>query len=144
MRAIAASPGYRRGDLQTEADYYRIHFRPALYRPEHLERVVGRLRAHFTEASVRKARAIEQRLYEQTWLSGDYDLIPRLRALELPTLVLLGEHDFIPVEIAVHIAQAIPGARLSVLPACGHFAYLESPAEVHEQITALFTQPAAS
>lgn len=36
--------------------------------PEHLERVVGRLRSSFAGASVLTARAIEQRLNEQTWL----------------------------------------------------------------------------
>jgi proline iminopeptidase len=137
MAQIRSSADYQRGSLDAEADYYRIHFKPAVRRPEDLDRIVGRLRSHFTEAGVRKARAIEQRLYDETFLSGGYDLIPKLTELDLPTLVLHGEQDFIPVELATPIATAIPGARLAVLPACGHFAYLEWPDLVHKQVAAL-------
>lgn len=82
------------------------------------------------------ARAIEHRLYEQTWLRADYDLLPMLRTHPVPTLVIHGDKDFVPVEVASHIAEAIPDAQLSVLPDCGHFAYLEYPDLVQGQITA--------
>ncbi len=137
MRAIASSPGYRAGDIETEAEYYRIHFRIALRRPEQVDEVVGRLRVHFTDEGVLLARAIEDRLYDDTWNSEGYDLVPRLRELDLPTLVLHGEDDFVPVALTARIAQAMPNGRLVVLPDCGHFAYLEAPDAVHEHVTAL-------
>jgi proline iminopeptidase len=88
------------------------------------------------------ARAIENRLYDQTWSSPGYDLLPRLRRLAVPTLVLHGENDFIPVELAAHVAEAIPAARLVLLPQCGHFAYLEAPDAVVQHVRELFaTQP---
>jgi proline iminopeptidase len=136
MQAIAASASYGAGDLEAEAAYYRIHFRVALRRPEQVEQVVGRLRVHFTPDDVVKARAIEDRLYEQTWGTDGYDLVPRLRVLEVPALVLHGEDDFMPVALAARIASALPNGRLSVLE-CGHFAYLEAPDAVHEHVTAL-------
>jgi hypothetical protein len=37
--------------------------------------------------SVLTARAIEQRLYDETWRSDGYDLLPKLQALDIPTLV---------------------------------------------------------
>jgi proline iminopeptidase len=136
MEALRSSPGYLAGSLEAEAAYYRIHFRPTLG-PELLEQVVGRLRAHFTEEGVLTAREIEQRLYDQTWRVDGYDLVPRLRALEIPTLVLHGEHDFIPGALAARIAEAMPRARLVVLPKCGHFAYLECPEAFCDQVAAL-------
>ena len=51
--------------------------------------------------------------------------MPRLRNVRIPTLVISGDNDFIPGEIAVHIAKAIPNARLVTLKNCGHFTYLE-------------------
>ena len=96
---------------------------------------------HFTEEDVLTARAIEARLYDDTWNSEGYDLIPRLQALDIPTLVLHGEDDFVPVELAAHIAEAMPNGRLVVLPECGHFAYLEAPDAVHEHVTALLETP---
>ena len=129
MNVLAASDAYRHGDVGTEDEYHRLHFKPGLYRPEHVDEVVGRLRRHFTPDTILLARAIEQRLHEQTWLREDYDLLPRLRELDVPALVLHGEHDLIPPAAAEHVAGAIPGARLRVLPRCGHFSYLEAPDE---------------
>jgi proline iminopeptidase len=138
MQAVASSARYQAGDLEAETEYYRIHFSATVRRPEHLEQVIGRLRTHFTEESVLTARAIEQRLYDETSRSDGYDLIPKLHALRIPTLVIHGEHDFIPVALAAHIAKAMPRGRLVVLEECGHFAYLESPDAVHEHVVALF------
>lgn len=59
-----------------------------------------------------------------------YDLLPKLQSLSIPTLVITGDHDFIPGEIAAHIARAIPNARLVTRRNCGHFAYLECAGDV--------------
>jgi hypothetical protein len=143
LSAIAATARYQSGELGTDVEYYRIHFRRGLPRPEHLERVVPRLRIGMTPEGIRKSRAIEERLYEQTWPRDDYDLLPRLSRLRVPTLLLHGDLDLVPVECAEHIARAIPGARLVVLKECGHFAYLERPDEVREALTALLGDPCA-
>jgi proline iminopeptidase len=135
MRAIASTDAYACGDLEAEAAYYRIHFRITVRRPDHLEMLVARLRSNFTEQGVVLARSIEQRLYEETSESADWDLYPALRRLDVPTLVLHGEDDFVPVEFAARIAEAVPGARLSVLPGCGHFTYLEAPELVFEEVS---------
>ena len=134
MRAIAAADAYRRGDLDAEAAYNRIHFRMTLRRPDLLEALVARLQAHSTADGVLLARAIEHRLHEETPRSADWDLFPALRELDVPTLLLHGEHDFIPVELAARIAEAVPDARLTVLPGCGHFTYLEAPERVFEEV----------
>lgn len=139
MRAIAATAEFRAGDLEAEAEYYRIHFRSTLRQPDLLEHLLKRLRAHFDEKGVLRARAIEQRLYGETSDSPGYDLHPKLGLLETPTLVLHGEDDFVPTALAARIAETMPRARLSVL-ACGHFAYLERPEDVYEQVVALFAR----
>ena len=136
IRSIAATDPYRRGELVAEAAYYRAHFSIAIADPEQLERLVARLRVHFTPQAVLLARDIERRLYEETWLRPEYDLVSRLRGLDAPTLVLHGDRDFIPSDVARHIAATMPQARLVVLPDCGHFAYLERPEEVCEQLAA--------
>ena len=125
-----------RGDVEADAEYYRAHFSKAILRQDQLETVVGRLRAHFMPEDIVKARAIEERLYAQTWRqAADYGLLARLPKLNLPTLVIHGDRDFIPLQCAKNIVQAVPGSRLVVLRDCGHFASLERPAEVVEAIT---------
>ena len=105
-----------------------------LRQPDLLEALVARLRAGWTEEGVLLARAVGERLSGQTWRSTDWDLFPALRELRVPTLVLHGEHDFIPVELAARIADALPDARLSVLAGCGHFTFLEAPELVFEEL----------
>jgi proline iminopeptidase len=134
MAAITADPRYQAGDLDLDAAWYRLHFAGALRRPELTEELVTRLRRGFTSRGVVAARVIEQRLYSETREGSGYDLLRRLGALRLPTLVLHGDSDFIPLEIVAPIASAIPGARLEVLPACGHFAFLEQPERTAEAI----------
>jgi proline iminopeptidase len=142
LRALSSTDKYQEGDLEAEAEYYRVHFQATLRQQEHLEKIIGRLRANFTKESVLKAREIEKRLNNETWLSSEYNLLPKLQPLRIPTLILHGDHDLFPVECVAHIAQAIPGARLVLLRDCGHFAYLERPDEVHKEVTDFLNAPA--
>jgi pimeloyl-ACP methyl ester carboxylesterase len=57
-----------------------------------------------------------------------------LRTLNIPTLVITGDRDFIPPEIAERIARAIPNATFVTIKGCGHFAYLECGAEVRTAV----------
>jgi proline iminopeptidase len=134
LKAMAPGEGYKAGEPDAVADYYRVHFRATVRRPEQLEDVVRRLRASFTREGILKARAIEDRLVNETWLSGGYNLLPQLKELDVPTVVIHGEQDFIPVECAAHIAEAIPGAQLVVLKGCGHFSFLECPEEMGKAV----------
>lgn len=136
MKALSASAAFREGEPDAVADYYRIHFKPTLRQPAQLESVVERLRLSFTRKSVLQARAIEARLIDETWLSKAYNLLPKLKRLSIPALVLHGDYDFIPVERVAPIAQAIPGARLVLLRDCGHFSFLECPDQVRQEIGA--------
>jgi proline iminopeptidase len=144
-KAIAETAAYKEGDPEAVTAYYRIHFKPALTRSEDYEKLIARMRASFTKEGVLKARAVEDRLMQDTWASPDFDLLPKLKTLKIPTLVLSGDHDFIPAATAEHIAQEIPNARLVTLKGCGHFTFMECPAETHEQFDAFFagtTKPA--
>lgn len=134
MAAIKATREYARGDIAAEIEYYRIHFRHAIRTPDGAERIVQRLRTHFTAQDVLLARAVEDHLAGQTTEHAGWNLHPKLNRLSIPTLVVHGDHDLIPVAMAAHIADAIPGALFTVLANCGHFAYLERPEDVHRLI----------
>ena len=137
-QALVATAAYQRGDPDAVTAYYRLHFRSTVRREEDLERLLRSLMREATSEGILKARAIEQRLYEETWLAADYDLLPQLADLDIPTLVIGGEHDFIPAPCAEHIAGAIPRARWLSLAGSGHFAYLDSPTDTRRAIDALF------
>ena len=56
-----------------------------------------------------------------------YALEDKLRALQVPTLIMLGDEDEPCVEPAVFMKRAIPGSGLSVFPQSGHAINLEEP-----------------
>ena len=141
QREIIAGAPYQQGDPEAVTARYRIHFERALVRREDLEKLMARMKAGFIsqgKAGIVKARAVEDRLMADTWAMNGYDLLPRLRALNIPTLVIYGDHDFIPVTIAQHIADAIPRAHLVTLKDCGHFAYLECGDAARQAIDRFF------
>lgn len=141
QRAIVASAAYQAGDPEAVVARYRLHFKPALKRREHYEALMSVMQAAFLSQGrdgIVRARAVEDRLMRDTWEVPGYDLLPRLRGLRVPTLVIAGADDFIPVEIAERIAKALPGAELVTVENCGHFAYLECAGDVREALGNFF------
>lgn len=131
---------YHEGDPDTVADYYRVHFRSTIRQPEHLEKVIQSLRASFTKEGILKARAIEKRLYDETWFVDGYDLASKLKHLDIPTLDIHGGYDFVPVECSMRIADAMPNSRFILLKDTGHFSYIESVAAVYKEIDRFFRE----
>ena len=141
QKEIVASRAYQEGDPDAVAARYRIHFKPALMRAEHYDKLMARMEAAFHsqgKEGIVKARAVEDQLMRDTWQVVGYDLLPKLSTLHIPTLVIAGDHDFIPVEVAQDIADAIPGAKLVTIKDCGHFAYLECCADVRKALSDFF------
>ena len=139
QRAISGSPAYQAGDPDAVAARYRIHFKHALRRSADYERLMATMKTGFVsqgKEGILLARAVEDRLMLDTWQKPGYDLQPHLRRLNIPTLVVTGADDFIPVAISSHIAAAIPGAKLVTIPGCGHFGYLECAADVRSALAA--------
>ena len=73
---------------------------------------------------------ITGRTQQEVWSSlGDYDLRPRLPVLrEIPSLVLHGESDVIPISASRTTAELI-GATFHPVPECGHVPYVEAYGE---------------
>jgi len=102
---------------------------PALAMPRYLHRarqsdkaltslVVSMFEETGAEAFVRQLQAIMSR--------PDSRLL--LRSIRCPTLVLVGDADVAtPPELNKEIADGISGARLVVVPNCGHLSTLEQP-----------------
>lgn len=143
MGRIAETAAYASGDIEADISCYRLHFGSVLERQDQLETLLSRLRQHFTPRDVVRARAVEERLHEQTWDQPGYDLVPKLAAHPVPTLVIHGARDFFPVEGPERVAQAA-GGRLVVLAGCGHFAYFERTAETITAIRDFLDERAAS
>lgn len=63
------------------------------------------------------------------------DLRPRLKDIPVPTLVIVGRHDFITnVAMAEEMAKHIPNARLEIFEDSGHFAHVEEPEKFYQVV----------
>jgi len=66
---------------------------------------------------------------------ADEPMMPKLGAINCPTLVLAGELDpYCPPRASEMIADAIPGAELTVIAGAGHCMHWESPQETNNLI----------
>jgi len=76
-------------------------------------------------------------LRQQQAIMGRPDSRPGLAAIACPTLVLVGDGDQLtPPALAREMASGIRGARLVIVPECGHLSTLERPAAVTQALVA--------
>jgi 3-oxoadipate enol-lactonase len=85
-------------------------------------------------AAIDSAREIVLRQRPAAIIAGLYalrdrpDAAPGLAAVDVPTLVLVGEHDAVtPPLTAARIAGSIPRAELVHIPSAGHLSNIENP-----------------
>lgn len=89
------------------------------------------------EAQVRMGLAVGAAGFarQQAAIIGRIDSRPRLAAIRVPTLVLVGDKDALtPPDRSEEMAAAIPHARLVVVPDCGHASTLEQPEAVNNAL----------
>jgi len=68
------------------------------------------------------------------------DSSPLLAQIRCPTLVVVGRQDALtPPELSQEMASRIPGAKLEIIPDCGHLSTMEQPVAVNRAIRAWLT-----
>lgn len=74
----------------------------------------------------------EAYIRQQQAIMARPDSRPGLKAIDCPTLVLVGDDDRLtPPELSHEMAKAIPGAQLVVVPDSGHLSTMEQPQAVN-------------
>lgn len=64
-----------------------------------------------------------------------------LQAVQVPTLVLVGElDDHTPLALSQHLRNSIPGAQLQVVPGAGHLSNLDNPQAFNAALDAFLAQ----
>ena len=82
------------------------------------------------EAPPRRFAVARQQGALEGWTS-----LPRLGEIACPVLVICGADDgMVPPENSRALARAIPGARLELIPQCGHLPMLEQPETVRDLV----------
>ena len=74
----------------------------------------------------------------QQGIAARPDSIPTLKTISVPTLIVAGEDDSIPLAESELMRQHIPAGSLVVVPRAGHYAALEQPQEFGRLLRAFF------
>lgn len=105
---------------------YSVYF----YKPEK----VKELSLNFNVASAQSGCKVMEVMSKTSWLQLNTNLFPNLKTLKVPTFILHGKQDIIPAWTAKEINGAIPHSELIVLDHCGHFPYIEQPAQFFAEV----------
>lgn len=126
-RRLAAGKDIR----QACTDYWAIALRPRLAEPE---RTFSQLHSDLCAsdpAGIRFGLTTTNRLVMGSY--GDWDLRPSLETLQVPTLIVHGEEDAIPIDL-VSEWTVIPKSRLVRVPHAAHMLYAERPDVVWPEV----------
>jgi len=120
-------------------DYWALGMRPRLAEPDRTLRLVKSDLCATDPAGIRYGNRIGNRVIMNSY--GDWDLRPRLRSLEVPTLVVHGEEESIPMDLVEEWVTSLPRATLLTVPRAAHFTYAERPDLVWPAVERFLTNP---
>ena len=124
VRAIAARIFGGDGSESAMADFNRLVFPTYLYDPA----VAGAVLGAVARSSYNPEIADYHSANHSANQAGYYDVRARLGEIRTPTLVVVGEADWVcPPRASRAIAAGLPAAELLVLPEAGHFPFGEQP-----------------
>jgi len=124
LDAIQNSSEFQKRDPGAIEKFFRTIFSVYVYNPDD----VNKLTLKFTRESAMSGLKVSD-IFMRSFFAQGYDLRPELHKLNIPTLIVHGDNDIIPVWTAMEIRDAIPGAKLEILEDTGHFPYIERPNE---------------
>jgi pimeloyl-ACP methyl ester carboxylesterase len=90
------------------------------------------LKQHSTEGSAATLRGVQKRR------PSLFDLVDKMKAIAVPTLVMTGDEDWPCLEPGLLMKRTIPTAALVVMPNCGHAINLEEPAVFNQHLADFF------
>jgi proline iminopeptidase len=106
-------------------DYWAIGLRPRLAEPEKTTSLVKSDLCATDVAGIRYGNRTGNRVIMGSY--GDWDLRAKLRTLTVPTLVVHGEEESIPMDLVEEWVTSMPNAKLMKVPRAAHFTYAERP-----------------
>lgn len=106
------SPQEEAKRMPTEADFQEMRDAYARVAPDP---------QHFSEIAAKTSAMVHA---VEGWTAAE------LRTIQAPTLVLVGDTDFVPLEHAVEMSELIPDAQLAVLPGTTHVGVPRRPEQI--------------
>jgi proline iminopeptidase len=136
-RARAADASRRLSDPNADTrqacrDYWAVGMRPRLAEPDRTLPLIRSDLCASDPAGIRYGLTITNRVVMASY--GNWDLRERLKRLDVPTLVVHGEQESIPMDLVEEWVTSLPHARLVRVPKAAHFTYAERPEIVWPEV----------
>jgi proline iminopeptidase len=119
IREIYTSDEFQNGDPKAIESFWRIFFKP--YFAD--QSLVSGLDLNFTENTIKNVETVARLLLESI---GGFDLHKDLKAIRVPTLIIHGDSDPMPVECAERIHRSIDGSELVITENSGHWIFVDA------------------
>ena len=143
-RARQADASKRLADPNADArqacrDLWAVGIPARLAEPEHSLPLVKSDLCASDPAGIRYGMTVTNRVVMASY--GDWDLREQLRTLQVPTLVVHGEQESIPMDLVEEWVTSLPRARLFRVPRAAHFTYAERPELVWPAVERFLSEP---
>ncbi|MGE5463909.1 MAG: alpha/beta fold hydrolase [Syntrophothermus sp.] len=130
-RSFAALKAEWDGNYQTDEDMARLWAEEMKF---YFKRFDARAEAYHERTKDLPVRMAPLKTFNDQE-AGSMDLRPHLSKITVPTLVIVGRHDFITnVAMAEEMVKHIPNARLEIFEDSGHFPLVEEPEKFYRII----------
>jgi proline iminopeptidase len=120
-------------------DYWAVALRPRLAEPARSLAMIKSDLCASDPAGIRYGLTTTNRVVMASY--GDWDLRQQLRHLDVPTLVVHGEQESIPMDLVEEWVSSLPRARLVRVPRAAHFTYAERPDLVWPEVDRFLAEP---
>ena len=158
MEVMARAPGRVLGACLMDTDPTPAREREVAWRhglldesfEAYVDTFVGRFFAHDAEVAARLGPETRTRMLatpepvaraQARALDRRRDMLPLIAGFPAPVEIVVGAEDRVcPPKLHEPLAAALPGARLTEIPGCGHIANLERPDAVSERLAALLAR----
>jgi len=120
-------------------DYWAVGMRPRLAEPDRTLPLIKSDLCASDPAGIRFGLTVTNRVVMASY--RDWDLRERLRQLNVPTLVVHGEQESIPMDLVEEWVTSLPHARLLRVPRAAHFTYAERPELVWPEVERFLAEP---
>ncbi|HJQ19238.1 MAG TPA: alpha/beta hydrolase [Gemmatimonadaceae bacterium] len=144
MRANAADAGKRLADPSADTraacrDYWAIGLRPRVYDPDRNIALVKSDLCASAPEGIRYGLTVTNGAVMGSY--GAWDLRQQLATLQVPTLVIHGEEDAIPMDLVQLWATWMPRATLVRVSRAAHMVYAERPDVVWPRVEEFLARP---
>jgi proline iminopeptidase len=120
-------------------DLWAIGMRPRLAEPDRTLPLVKSDLCATDPEGIRYGNRVGNRVIMGSY--GDWDLRPALRTLQVPTLVVHGADESIPMDLVREWVTSLPHATLLEVPRAAHFTYAERPELVWPAVEKFLSTP---